>query len=578
MIKKYSLTRAMSEYVMLRSERSEWEAEWKEISMYLLPGRGIYSLSSVPRKRRLTSEKAINTVGRRALRVLTAGLQAGLTSPSRPWLEYEWKDKRLKQIQFLKDWLYEAKLITESALQSTNFYPTIHSFYTEYAGFGTGSIFIDSTTEDAPFGCNILTAGEYVFATDFRGRANKMYRMIFRSPTQLVEEFGEDKVSESVRDIIKNKSAIASKVYIPVLEATLPEKYQDKPFTQIRWELAGSPGSFSDTGLLNSVGSGDSKPLSIRGFYEFPAPVGRWDTIGQDIYGLGPGSEALPEIKRLQEMEKAFRMATHKDINPPLSAPAYMKGFLDALPGAYNYYRNPGDKVESLYNAKFNYQGVMEAIDRLEMNIKEIFFNDIFLTASRNPNASPMKAAEVHVKDSEKNTRLGPSIERIQPEFIIPTIERIFNILLRKGYFPELPPEYADMVGEFEINIVSPLAQAQKLVASQSIQTVLAFAGQAAQIKPEVMDKFNIDASVDEFVDAHGAPRRIMNTEEQVAKIRSDRQKAIAAQQKQEQEAQQQAMGSQMGAADAQTQKTMAEAGQIMTESLVDQQALGGLM
>ena len=575
---KYDFSRSMSEYVTLRSERSEFEAEWRDISDFLLPGRGIYQMYSKPRKKKLTTKNVVNTTAKEALKVLTSGLQGGLTSPSRPWLELGWQEQRLKNFEPLKNWLHECQRVLEYHLQQSNFYPIIHSFYTEYAGFGTGSVYVGSDSDVSAFRFELLTAGEYAFATNAQGRADKFYRTLFLTPRQMVERFGKNNVSKSIADIVDKKSGTQESKYVAILECVIPEEYRGMPFTQIFWEIGGANQSFQDAALMTRAGQSQNKPLGVFGFYEFPYPVARWDLIGSDIYGMGPGSEALPEIKRLQQMEKAFLMATHKDINPPLNAPSYMRGKLQTLPGSFNYYRNPGEKVESIYNMAFNYQGVSMAIERVENRIRELFFNDIFLTAARDPNASPMKAAEVHVKEGEKMLRLGPVIERLQNEFIEPIIERCFNILLRAGEFPELSDELAEMAGEYEINLVSPLAQAQKLVASKSIEMSLAFAAQGAQIAPEILDKFNMDASVEEYIDAHGAPRTILRTQEEVDQIRQNRAQQQAQRQQQEEQLVAGQAALQGAQVDAQTAKTRAEAGQIMSESLLDQAALGGLM
>lgn len=578
MKKRYSYDQAITEYVMLRSQRSEFEADWKEITDYELPGRGLYSLYSQPRKRKLTSDKIVNTTATEAIKVLAAGLQGGLTSPSRPWLRLSWKDEQTNQIEFLKRWLEDSQKRMEYSLQQSNFYPTLHSLYVEYIGFGNAAMYIGEDTDDVPFRFELMTAGEYAFSTNYQGRADKMYRVVFRTPRQMVEQFG-NKCSEGVQDMVKNGSANQERVYISVLECVYKHPYRDMPFTQMYWEIGGaSTGVGSDTALMATMGTTTEEPLQVNGFNEFPYPVARWDLIGADIYGLGPGAQALPEVKRLQQMEKAFLMATHKDINPPMTAPSYMRGKLKTMPGSRNYVRNPADKVEPMYQrGTFQYQGVSMAIERVENRIKELFFNDIFLTAARDPNLSPLKAAEVHVRDGEKMLRLGPVIERFGNEFVQPAIERCFSIMLRKGLFMEIPPEYAELVGDYKIDIVSPLAQAQKLIASKSIQEVMAFAGQAAQIKPEVMDKFNVDKAVDEYVDAHGAPLSIMNTEEEVQGIRQQRADAQKAAQQKEEGMQAAQMGMQGQQVNADTQKTMAEAGQIMTESLVGQQELGGI-
>jgi hypothetical protein len=577
-MENYSLDKALSEYLSLKAERAEWEAEWVEISEYLLPGRGIFSTLNVPRKRKLTSPKSINTIARDALRVLTSGIQGGLFPSNRPWLELGIGNKSLKNVPFFKNWMYEAQEVLVDDFASSNFYTANANSVTELAGFGTCALFIDSDIEDPPFQFIPLTNGEYVFATDYLGRPNKFYRIMFKSPSNLIEKFGKDKVSESTKRLAENTSSIRDKQFVAILEGIFPTKYQDKAFKRVIWEIgAGGSGDAALSALITSNNINPS-PLLVSGFYEFPVPIGRWETIGSDSYGVGPGSEVLPEIKRLQEMEKGYRMAVHREIDPPLSAPAYMRGKLRSLPGAKNYYRSPADKVSPLYARNFNYAGIDTKIEKIEMAIKLKFFNDIFLTASRDPNASPMKAAEVQVKEGEKLLRLGAVVERLVPEFFIPQIVRCFNINLRKGRFPDIPEEYLEMMGNIKPAFISPLAQVQKLVASKSIEQTLAFIGQAAGVVPEVLDKIKIDEAVDEFADAHGTSRRILNTAEEVNKIRTARQKQ---QQAKEKEAKEMAMAETLAKTSpalANADKTRAETGQIMTDSLVSQQELGAII
>jgi len=311
------------------------------------------------------------------------------------------------------------------------------------------------------------------------------------------------------------------------------------------------------------------QPLSYDGFYEFPYPTARWNIIGSDVYGLGPGSRALPDIRRLQEMEKAFLMATHKNINPPLNAPARMKGKLNTLPGGYNYYSNPQETVNEVYQIRFDYQGVSAAIERVEQRIRRNFFNDIFLTANRDPNATPYKATEVTAREQEKMLRLGPVIERLQHEFLKPLLERCFNIMLRKDMFPPLSPELADLAGDYNVSLVSPLATAQRAVALQGINSFLMFLGQAAQFDQQIMDNVDIDEAAREYADISGVRMGILRPQEEVDRIRAQRAQALA-QEKAKQEAMAQAqLGGQLDLQKAQAAKAQADAG----ESLVDAQS-----
>jgi hypothetical protein len=523
-------TKLLAQYEDLRSDRLDFETEWRKISDYLLPGRGIFQLTSTPRKRSLTSPFVVNPAGADALQVLTSGIQGALTSPSRPWFTLSWANSRLNDVPFLRDWIQDANKQMHAQLHMSNFYSSVHSFYTEYAGFGTGAMYVGEDTGglSPAFRFEILTVGEYAFSVNAQGLPDTFFRTIFMTPRQMVERFG-DAVSNGVRDAVKDNRLDKNRPYVPVLEAIQPEAYNENmSYTQKYCEMGAYGGQPQQTFEVQR------KPLEVSGFYEFPYMVAVWDVIGSDIYGLGPGSRAIPDIQRLQEMEKAFLRAAHRDVDPPIWAPSRMRGKLNTLPGGRNYGSNPEERIQEIFAGKFDYNGVGGAIERVEQRIKTNFFNDIFLSANRDPNATPYKATEAAIRDREKTLRLGPVIERLQYTFLTPVIERCFNIMLRKGLFRAMPPEMAAMVGDYAIKLISPLALAQKGIAIRGIQDFLGFVGQAANIRPEALDKVDLDRAIDEYADISGAPQVLLNSPEQVKTIRDNRAEAQQAQQKQQ--------------------------------------------
>jgi len=193
-----------------------------------------------------------------------------------------------------------------------------------------------------------------------------------------------------------------------------------------------------------------------------------------------------------------------------------MKGKLNTLPGGYNYYSNPQETVNELYQIRFDYQGVGGAVERVEQRIQRNFFNDIFLTAARDPNATPYKATEVNAREQEKMLRLGPVIERLQHEFLQPLIERCFNIMQRKGKFQDLPPELAQMAQEYNISLVSPLATAQRMVAIQGINTFMGFVGNMMQFDQSIADNVDMDEATREVGDISGIRMGILRTQKDV--------------------------------------------------------------
>jgi hypothetical protein len=208
----------------------------------------------------------------------------------------------------------------------------------------------------------------------------------------------------------------------------------------------------------------------------------------------------------------------------------------------------------------------------VEQRIRRNFFNDIFITAARDPNKSPLKATEVNAREAEKMLRLGPVIERLQYEFLQPVIERCFNIMLRKQLLPELPPDLQEIAGDYNITIVSPLAAAQRAVALNGINAFLSFVGNATQFDQAILDKIDTDAAVDVYGNITGVDRRILRPDEEVRAIRKQRQ----LQAQRDQQVAEQAMAAQMGgeldAQRAQAAKAQAEAGATLAET----QMMGG--
>lgn len=556
---KISYTKLYGQYLELITERTEWEAEWRQISKYLLPGRGVYQTLSRPRKKQLTTNAIINPAGEDALGVLTSGMHGGLTSPSRPWFKLRWANSEVEDILELKNWLQDCEVKLHQLLHDSNFYSIINSFYTEYGGFGNSCVYVggDTDNDEVAFRFELLTAGEYSFSLGPDGRPDVFFRTLFKSRKQIADEF-EDTVDPEIKKAVAENRVGILTIDRTLLECVFKQKLGDKAFTRVIYDITGT-----DTNNLNS----EKKPLRVDGFYEFPYPFARWNTIGNDVYGVGPGSRALPDIKRLQEMEKAFLMAVHKSVDPPLNVPARMRGKINTLPGGENYYANPNEDIKSIYDMRFDLMAVSASIERVEQRIQRNFYNDIFLGAQRDPNASPMKARQVEKLDQEGMLRLGPVIERLQHEFFQLLIERCFNIALRKDLFPSISPELAEMAQEYRISLVSPLATAQRLVALGGINSFLGFIGQAAQFSFDVMDKIDLDATVDEFADITGVSHKILRKPEEVKRLRQMREAQQRQMAEREQAITETQVIDQSSLQSAQARKSAAEAAKTLAET-----------
>ena len=94
---------------------------------------------------------------------------------------------------------------------------------------------------------------------------------------------------------------------------------------------------------------------------------------------------------------------------------------------------------------------------------------------------------------------------------------------------------------DLKVEYISVMAQAQKLVGISGVERFVGFVGQMAQMNPDVMDKLDIDQTVDVYADMTSVPPSIVRSDDAVASMRQ--QKAQAAQAQQQSEMMNQAAG-----------------------------------
>jgi hypothetical protein len=552
-----SFKELMSSFEDLKQERSVFEPDWRSVSDLIIPGRGVLQTYAKSRARK-TVPNTINTIAEDALQVLASGMHAGLTSPSRPWFNLEWQDKKLNDIWPLKLWMQHASKRLHTLLHESNFYPIINSFYIEDCAFGNGCFYVGEDSEESAFRFELLTVGEYFIQRDHLGQLDTFYRLLFRSARQVVAEFGS-KAPVALRNKVKEGAAGIDIIDITLLECIYKSKFMKKDYTRDVYVYS----------LNTRLAESQEAPLRREGFFENPIITSRWDSIGSDQYGIGPGAKVIPDVRRLQEMERSLLMGVHKQIDPPTIAPAKLRGSLNTLPGGENFTMGSNlDSVRSLYDVRFEHRGVEATIARIEQRIQRKFYNDLWLTAARDPNASPYKAAEVIARDQEKMFRLGPIIERLQFEVFYPLLQRCFNIATRKNLFEPIPNKLAQLVdGGYKISIISPLAAAQRGVALQGINTFLTGVGQIAQFDQSALDRIDTDAVIDQYADISGAPLEIIRPLADAKVIRENRQKMMQAEKDKVDQAGAAQMGSAISAEQAGAMKDRAIAGSTMVEA-----------
>ena len=510
----------------LRTERATWWSHWQEVTTYLLPRNGRYFEQDRNKGHRRHNSIYDNT-GTRALRTLGAGMMAGATSPARPWFRLGTNDPELNRFTPVKLWLDDVTERMQVIFQKSNTYRTLHGIYEELGAFGTAGSIVLADPKTAIHHYPV-TIGEYAIATDYQGRVNTLYREFQKTVGELVREFGYKQCSMSVKNLYDRGSLDQ---WITVIHAIEPRDDRDRDFTKNdNMNMAYKSCYFEQGGEEEQV-------LRESGFRDFPAVIPRWGLAGGDIYGNSPGMEALGDIKQLQHEQLRKAQGIDYQTKPPLQVPSYMKNRdVDSLPGGVTFIDGAQGKIETAFNVNLNLNHLLADIQDVRQRINGSFYADLFLMLA-NATDTRMTATEVAERHEEKLLMLGPVLERLHNELLDPLIDNTFNRMIEANLIPPAPEELQGQ--DLSVEFVSMLAQAQRAIGTNSVDRYVNNLGMVAQMKPDVLDKFDSDAWADGYADMLGIDPKLIVAGERVAKIREER--AMAQQQMAQQEAEQRA-------------------------------------
>jgi len=497
--------------------KDEYEQNWRphheELSKYLLPRKGEF-LNSGKQKGGKRNEAIIDGEGMKAVSILAAGMQSGLTPPAQPWVKLRVENGEKQDIREVKEWLAKVDSIIHRTLHANNFYSPSYSGYEEQVVFGTSALFIDDVG-DGEIEFVPVTVGTYLIDSRPARNVDTFFRRMSMRAFRVVEEFGIENVSRSIKNMVgKEKTGMQ---FVEIIQAIYLN--DNKEVKTVYFEEKQPRGK-------------EPKALRKDFYHEFPVAVTRWGMVGSEVMGRSPGMDALGDVKMLMVLQKELLQALAMQVRPPMNAPATMRGdYASLVPGSINYVDNLTGNgasftpahVPSVQFGEINYK-----IDQVKRDIREFFYADLFTMLTGQSATKNMTATEVSEKVSERLTILSPIIERQQQEFITPVVNRVFGILLRAGKLPPIPEV---LVGEkIDVEAMSLLAQAQKRIAVSGVEGFVAFATAVAQAKPEVLDIMDADAILRTYADRMQIPIDMIRPKDAVEAERQERLRAQKAQ------------------------------------------------
>lgn len=537
-------------YEILRSqlelERASFLPHWRDLSEYILPRRGRFSVTDSNRGDK-RNQKIIDSTATFAAGTLRSGMMSGITSPARPWFRLTTPDPDLAEFGAVKYWLHLVGQRMSNTFLRSNLYNVLPICYGDIGVFGTHAFCIeedfDSVIRVYPF-----PIGSYCLANDEKLKVNTFYREFRMTVRQIVSRFGKKDAKgkpdwSNISDHVKNLwDTHMYETWIEVCHMIQPNPEFDpnrldskfKRFSSCYYER-GVSGSTSQ----NYITPGDDKFLSEKGYDYFPVLAPRWEISGEDVYGTScPGMVALGDIKQLQLGEKRIFQAIDKMVNPPMvAATALRNQKTSILPGDITFAdeRDGRPAFRPAHEVNPQIQHLEQKQDQVRRRIQRSFYEDLFLMLASSDRRQ-ITAREIDERHEEKLLALGPVLEQLNQDLLDPLIDITFDLEVRQGNIPKPPKELEGV--PLKVEYISIMAQAQKLVGISGVERFVGFVGQVAQFNPAVLDKVDGDQMVDIYADMTSVPPSMVRTDEKVAEMRQKQAMAAQAQQQAEMMAQ----------------------------------------
>lgn len=459
-----------------------------------------------------------------AVRMLASQVMGGMTPANSVWPAFDVGDETDEE----QRWLDHAAERVWEGIHGANYDAAKYEglLYVMCAGWMV--LFIDEDGDQLMF--QQFPIGQcYLAASRPGGPLDTLYRCFKLTAEQAVSEYG-DAVSEKVRSDAKDKPdamhEFVHAVY-PRTEYTPGSKLpRNLPFASCHIEV-------------------QSKALLREsGYHEQPFVAPRWKQIPGSAYATGPVSDALPTIRRLNELLKLETVALAR-----AAAGVYVAeddGVLNPrtvrVRGGTVIVANSVNSIKELpTGADFNV--TFSKADAMRAEIRKVLMAD-----QLQPQDGPaMTATEVHVRVALIRQLLGPLYGRFQAEDLAPTVQRVFGLLYRRGrpelggrpgkvYIDDMPESL--QTAEYRVRFDNPLARAQRLEEVTAIERTVMLAGSMAQQgKAEVLDLIDGDEGLRLAAKGLGAPAKLLRDEKALQAFRDQREQS---QQQQAQQAQQQ--------------------------------------
>ena len=504
---------------MLVQDRKTLEDTYQMIEKFVVPFRGEFFKPMTQeqevdwRRREIFDSTAIM-----ACQTLASSIQGALTSPSVKWFNLKFRNDELEQNNEARIWIEECEDAIYEALQDSDFNLEASEFYIDMSSYGTSVIVEEVDDDDDDWDGLDFSAVPVVdcyFEEGKSGKVKVFYRRFRWTALQIMDKFGHENCPDWIKEL--HEKGVSTKV--EVIFCIYPNMGHEEEDTSKF--LAKEVRPYQSKYVFHKDGQQIGE---TGGKYEMPAFVARWRKVAGSRWGHSPAFVCLSDIMTLNQLTEEILESLGKVVDPTtMVTERGLLSDLDLGRGGLTVVKSKDDIWPYESRARFDVGELR--VDRLQSSINQAFFVDQ-LQLKDSPQ---MTATEANIRYELMQRLLGPTLGRLQQDFLDPLISRTFNILKRANRLPEPPQIVIDLQAEYDAVYIGPLARAQRMQVVESINQFVASMAQISEVFPDVLDIPDMDAVSREVARLSGVPSKLIKDKNQVKRTRDERAKKQAA-------------------------------------------------
>lgn len=494
----------------LKGLRAPHEQVWKDCFDFSMPHLGVGWFGGMTTAGEIQQQKArlLNGTAGESLTTSADGFMGGMTPANSLWFGLDAGRESDEE----KAWLADSAFTIWENLHTSNFDAEAYDSVLGLLAAGWFALYVDEDDGGGYYCENWPLSQCFISSARQGGKVDTIYREFPMSAGAMVNEYGRERVSETVRQMVDAGKSDDTRQVLWAIEP----RHDYLPGAKIASRLPFSSCTIElDT---NHV-------LREGGYHEFPVIVPRWRRIPGSAYGLGPMSDALPDAKTANEVERWELAAAETVIAPPLKV--VDDGVINTRgiklgPRKVIVCNDINNVAPLLTGAKVEFGQLM--VERLEVKIRRALMSDLFDKIMQD---TTMTATQVHAIMGMIRQRMGPRFGRLQSEWLQPLIERCYGLALRAGILGMPPKSLRSR--NYSIKYESPLARAQKLEDVAAMDRYEQSLGAEAAVKPDIVDVYEWDKAARRRGELLGVPQDLMIESRKVDAARKQRAEAQAA-------------------------------------------------